>query len=479
MLHEFMENELPTNREETLFHALARDEDLRFEMKYLLSLRSAVQEDDEAGVVPLATTQSLFSRLGYAAAIPASESLGGAVGAAGAASAGAGSGFGTILRGWGSHLLAGLVGMLLAGSFFVIGGPAEGSVENAFAGNRQSGTGSSNAAEASGNGRDLLAGTSVAADGDRIAGTATAATGNAAAATANASPTPVRLAPQRTRRGTESGRLTSPATSVGGNRPDGLNGLRAGNGRVDGVQAEGNDSGIDASTPSGNVAALAEQTEHRSPNSEVDILPSAAAAERLTAPDEFLAEGPTAQVAERTIRMPEPEYETYGQFNFTARGSMVPVNLTTSKLGLDMDRNSGLDRNFALGIEYVALPDLAVGIEVGVDSYLMYFREERANGIINEYEAISSPLWVNATARWTPLEVGPFPLFVQGSIGGSWSGATARLMLGGEFNLEESVTLVGGAELSTIGYQYQNELLLSPRFGLTGGIRLNNLFQTK
>lgn len=462
MLHEFMENELPTNREETLFHALARDEDLRFEMKYLLSLRNAVQEDDEAGVVPLATTQSLFSRLGYAAAIPAAESVAGIAGAAGAASAGAGSGFGTILRGWGSHLLAGLVGMLLAGSFFVIGEPANGSNNGSIA--------------------------EKGSNGDR---TATAA----AAAAAEVESSRERLADNAgsVDRGDVLSRIpsvTAPAVRSGSNRegrrplatsprqevrdlPEEIRshstlGIGEGNGLID-----------TASEASGNAAASLGPDIALETDRSVELVPTVAAASNPTAPDEFLNEDLSERVADRPVQLPEQEYETYGHFNFTARGSMVPVDLTKSKLGIDMERGEGLNRNFALGIDYAVRPDLSVGLEVGVDSYLMYFREERANGIINEYEAFSSPFWANITGRWTPLEAGPFPLFVQGSFGGGHAGVTTRLMVGGEFNLEESITLIGGAEFSTVGYQYQNELLFSPRFGLTGGIRLNNLFQIK
>ena len=466
MLHEFMENELPTNREETLFHALARDEDLRFEMKYLLSLRTAVQEDDEAGVVPLASTQSLFSRLGYAAAIPAAESVAGVAGAAGAASAGAGSGFGTIFRGWGSHLLAGLVGMLLAGTFFVIGEPANGSNNGAIAENGSNGDRAAAAAVEveSSSESERLADNAVSVDRGDVTPAA-----EPSAASLPVAPPAVRSGPRAERR--------SPST------PSARQDLRDVADAVNSRSPIANDNGnglIDTtSEASGNATTTLGTDIVLGTNRSVELVPTVAAASDPTAPNEFLDEDLSERIADRPVQLPEQEYETYGHVNFTARGSMVPVNVTKSKLGLDMDEKGKLDRNFALGIEYALSSDLTFSLEMGVESYLMYFREERSNGVINEYEAISSPLWANGSLRWTPVEVGPVPLFVQGGIGASWSGPMARIMLGGEFDLEESVTLIGGAELSTIGYQYQNELLFSPRFGLTGGIRLNNLFRKK
>lgn len=456
MLHEFMENELPSNREETLFHALARDEDLRFEMKYLLSLRSAVREDDEAGVVPLATTQALFTRLGYGAVVPVAESVAGAAGATGAAAGSAagtaaGTGLGSIFRGWGTHLLAGLLGMLLAGSFFLLGEPAAADRDRA--------------------GRSDAESQTIAAVDDR-------------SPDENAPPSRTDIdAAERERA------VDLAAGSVAGNVPvvnapiAAPNGPRRANGSATGPMAKQDRQ----SRSEAAVTTTAEQTDQRADLSQIDattmraveLQPADSRLSDPTSPAELLGEADLRSATDRPVQLPGQEYETYGDWSFTARGSMVPVDLATSKLGLDMSRGDGLERNFALGLAYSLTPEVTVGIETGVDSYLMYFREERPGGIINEFEAFSSPLWVGATARWSPLAVGPFPLFLQGSLGGSHAGAMGRLMVGGEFDLEKSVTLIGGAELSAVGYQFDNSLSFTPRLGLTGGIRLNNLFEKK
>ena len=48
MINDFLDNSLPGSDEETLFHALATDDELRFELKYLLGLRDTVKNDQKA-----------------------------------------------------------------------------------------------------------------------------------------------------------------------------------------------------------------------------------------------------------------------------------------------------------------------------------------------------------------------------------------------------------------------------------------------
>ncbi|MBK9247433.1 MAG: hypothetical protein IPM69_04805 [Ignavibacteria bacterium] len=64
-LHAFLDGELDQAHEKALFDELASSNDLRSEMKDLLTLRSAVQHDVEAFSPPYAATNNVFSTLGF------------------------------------------------------------------------------------------------------------------------------------------------------------------------------------------------------------------------------------------------------------------------------------------------------------------------------------------------------------------------------------------------------------------------------
>lgn len=66
MLHLFLDGELDSFHETTLFNNLSADEDLRSEMRDMLSIRGSIQNDTQAFTPPLSATNNVFSRLGFA-----------------------------------------------------------------------------------------------------------------------------------------------------------------------------------------------------------------------------------------------------------------------------------------------------------------------------------------------------------------------------------------------------------------------------
>lgn len=81
LLHAFLDGELEQSHEQPLFNELASSGELRNEMRELLAMRSAVQQDIEAFTPPLAATSNIFSTLGFtlpaatAGAVAAGEAL--------------------------------------------------------------------------------------------------------------------------------------------------------------------------------------------------------------------------------------------------------------------------------------------------------------------------------------------------------------------------------------------------------------------
>lgn len=70
LLHAFLDGELEQSHEQPLFNELASSGELRNEMRELLAMRSAVQQDIEAFTPPPAATSNIFNTLGFS--LPAS-----------------------------------------------------------------------------------------------------------------------------------------------------------------------------------------------------------------------------------------------------------------------------------------------------------------------------------------------------------------------------------------------------------------------
>jgi hypothetical protein len=81
MLHLLLDGELDSSMEASLFTSLLGNEELRNEMRELISIRESVRRDVEAFTPPISATSGIFSKLGYTiplmpVSIPAATSLG-------------------------------------------------------------------------------------------------------------------------------------------------------------------------------------------------------------------------------------------------------------------------------------------------------------------------------------------------------------------------------------------------------------------
>lgn len=418
MLHNFLENDLSGNNEETLFHALARDEDLRFEMKYLLSLKAAVAEDDEAAVIPVSTTSSLFSRLGYA--IPATVTAG--------ATATRGGLFGT----WGGNLLSGLLGVLLASTFFLVGN----------GGNGDDGQSRLN--------QPVLAETTVQRSGDGE----TEARDFARIVVAEAVPEQQssRLAealPRTTSQGTATRSRSRKINPTPETAPKEIE--ITSSEKVDFVPSRSADELLRTSSVSQHISLM--------PDDLATSLGGLQLNERLDDPKEFLKSSRVRGLA------------------FSARGSIVPVTLKESEFPQfagALPQESG-PSDFAVGLELPLpnSPSLSAVVEAGRESYLLTFRDTRPSGATTLHEAEPTVLWATLGLRWSPLQDWAIAPFGQIALGGSGSGIMERFMLGTRWRPGGPIELTGGLELSMTQYQFKGELLNSPRLGLSYGVQWN------
>ena len=65
MLNLLFDGELDSTMETQLYASLLENEDLRTELRELITIREAVHKDTEAFALPAAATQNVFSKLGY------------------------------------------------------------------------------------------------------------------------------------------------------------------------------------------------------------------------------------------------------------------------------------------------------------------------------------------------------------------------------------------------------------------------------
>jgi hypothetical protein len=160
-----------------------------------------------------------------------------------------------------------------------------------------------------------------------------------------------------------------------------------------------------------------------------------------------------------------------GTPSLTFRASSTPVELTSPTLASSASRD---DFGWEVGISYPLLSQLRIGLEGGRESYLLTFREHRADGGVNLYEMSPTVNWVAFYGRWLPLGVdAKVSPFIQGGLGWSEAGTMERGMLGAEINLTDRFMISGGLELSNVEYLYQDESYSSPRLGVSYGIRYN------
>ncbi|MBI3260186.1 MAG: hypothetical protein HYZ54_12050 [Ignavibacteriae bacterium] len=115
LLQAFLDGELEQSHEQPLFNELASSGELRNEMRELLAMRSAVQQDIEAFTPPLAATSNIFSTLGFS--LPAATSAS-AVGAGEAFSASSAAATASVASWWGKFWLPSATALIGAGVTF-------------------------------------------------------------------------------------------------------------------------------------------------------------------------------------------------------------------------------------------------------------------------------------------------------------------------------------------------------------------------
>ncbi|MGE3802430.1 MAG: hypothetical protein AB7H80_15545 [Candidatus Kapaibacterium sp.] len=451
LLHDFVENSLSTQHEETLFQALAVDEELRFELKYLLTLRDTIREDEEAGFVPLATTDSIFRTLGYTAPI--------AVGAGGGVAASQ-IGLISLIKTWGGYLVASLVGTLLATSVFLM---VDDKREIVYA--DRGTTATENSVEASPSVTPpTQAANSASIETDGVQERITPSASRGVQQGAHTEP----LRNQGTSRSTER-QITKTTQSTERSKTS-----SATTPEVPSLSAESTSVDPVANTAlTTSDSKSADTQESRNDNREVvaNTIAPIYETDNITEPRSSASR--SVEKVDNSVHDPVNYIKQQpAPFSAHVRGITVPVDLKTSKLQLPV-ADPGLE-NFALGISYPLNPNFSVVLEGGKESYLLSFTTPKDDGRVFLHEVQPSLIWGGVGLRYNLLTTSSFTPFSQLMIGGSTdAGLMGRGMIGANWGLTNNIGLTAGVEYSLVGYRYLGDLNFSDRLGLTYGLTID------
>lgn len=430
MLHEFLDNSLSSSSEETIFRALAADEELRFEFKSMLKMQNAIKDDEKARMIPVASTNAIFAQLGYTA--PAVVGAGGAIAASQ-------SGLLTFLKTSGGYVLAAFIGALLtSGLFMVLDGTSDSDTHMA----EQNRTAAAPSATEFNSTETLEQQTPVAVQTlPQNLNPAARASGNTAG----------NIADESTRQSSSS--LTSSRNSASTPQPE----IHT----EDPEQAQNNRVDV----PVLRTDSLAEAV----PNVSVQLIET----EELETEEIPASRSPKVE-NEPEIDLDEPTQKKPVAYTASIRTQAMAINESVPSQPLPTATDGLENIAFSIG-KSVFTEDLTFFIEGGKESYLLTFNEQKRDGRVFQYEVMPSVLWGALGLRYSHYLSDRFSIFGQGSIGGSEAGTLFRGMSGAQFDLTENLGLMLGVEAGTAMYRFQNETYWSPKYGLKYGITYNIL----
>lgn len=450
MLHDLLEGSLPSAREETLFRALAADDDLRFEFKSLLKMRDAVRDDDRAVAVPISSTTQIFSQLGYLA-----PGLGaGAVG---------GSGVATFLRSFGTHATAVVVGIILASSWFLwIDG-----------GHQQE----ANLAATLPAAATSLAETSPSAPhaslpqpfGDGVkdgvnngvksgAGDGVPPSQRFGAGGGFAEPSAPAVASARLPRAPQSTAIDAAA-----------------DGNQGGNQTVASANTNDANGKSTSIAPASALLRNQSPQPLGDGARAITPAELRAAPDTVGLSNSAGSVSLETPALlsssavaPAATGRSFRPDFRLGLRAVAPMHLAQPTQPLPT--GDGLNNVAASLVVRGFSQNFAAVLEAGRESYIQKFDQLKSDGRIFHVEQAPSVLWGGIGVRYSLNPESTFSPFVQGLVGGSEAGPIVRSMIGLDWQFSRSAGLTLGVDYSALSFAFQDRTWYSQRVGVGGGL---------
>lgn len=441
LLHDFLDGTLAGEHQESLFHALAQDIDLRAEMQQLLRIKRAVQSDTEAFMPPPEARDAIFARLGFgtSAPIPTPSVQAPSVQipvapVAETVIATAAPAVQRVL--WREVLLSSLATSLFTGLLFFFflrpyGNSAFGN--NGFGGSMNTGFGGNN-------------------NGNMVP----PSSGYASQANFNASSIQTRDTVRVLRE------------VVHHYRNDNAGGQ---------TMAAQNDfqSGLQREFAQFQATMLALTNELRSALHDAREENKRLTAERnaeaktTTAPTET-ATTPVLPQAPQSNPIETPKTgDWYNNLTFGVRGirsRSVPQATIGSNAALAIAPNTAISALYRLAAHH------EIGIEAGQEAFFQTFRSRNNEGIPFIIEQNPTLSWAGLAYRYTLFPESMLTPFVHTVLGGADVGLTGRAMLGVRFAPDNRTQFLLGAEASAIVYGHQGTWYPTQNIGFTYGVSI-------
>ncbi len=432
LLHDFLDGTLAGEHQESLFHALAQDIDLRAEMQQLLRIKRAVQSDTEAFMPPPEARDAIFARLGFGASAPIptppvqvpSVQIPNAPIAETVIAAAA-----PIVQRvlWREVLLSSLATSLFTGLLFFFFLRPYGN--STFGGSMSTGFNSN--------------------------GTIPPQSGYASAANFNASSVQTRDTVRVMREVVHhyhTGSQTSAATN------DFQNGLQR-----EFAQFQATMSALTDELRSA-LHDAREENKRLTAERNAETTPTTTTAPIETATTPALPQAPQSN----PIETPKTG-EWYNNLTLGVRGirsRSVPQATIGSNAALAIAPNTAISALYRLAAHH------EIGIEAGQEAFFQTFRSRNNEGIPFIIEQNPTLSWAGVAYRYTLFPESMLTPFVHTVLGGADVGLTGRAMLGVRFAPDNRTQFLLGAEASAIVYGHQGTWYPTQNIGFTYGVSI-------
>ncbi len=137
-------------------------------------------------------------------------------------------------------------------------------------------------------------------------------------------------------------------------------------------------------------------------------------------------------------------------------------------------KTKSLLNNIAVGYMAPVSENLSLGVEFGQESFGQDFTGTADDGRVFKYEQSPNLIWGAAGARYTffkaETNIGSVELFGQGMVGGTTLGPVGKGIAGVAYHTGSRMSVMLGAEATTLFYTYQSNSYTTKKLGLTYGI---------
>lgn len=199
-------------------------------------------------------------------------------------------------------------------------------------------------------------------------------------------------------------------------------------------------------------------------------------------------QGESAIISSTTLRSVPSSFNTFGTLPQVRRMSAFSAEQEDNSMSIivrglmssSMQSTSlplpsqPLYSDMGIGVFYNLNKDAQVGIEAGYDRWTQVYEGKEADTSVRFEQFYNAP-WVGVAYRHSvaPVEwLSNASPYMQGGLGITAVGPLARLSLGLQYPIFQSVTLSAGIEASGLAYQYQGTLFSSQRVSFVSTVSI-------